>query len=75
MKLEYESYVPVSELRKFFLAEGSGIYTIYAHGAIVWRIERPDNLKESGLAGATGSDDTHHLAFLYMQINAFKHLQ
>ena len=75
VELEDEADVLVAEVGKLLLVQLSYINAVDGDVSAVGRVESADNLQESGLAGATRSDDAHHLTFVNMQVDALEHLQ
>lgn len=75
MKLENEADVAVSEIAKTFVVECREVLPVDAEGAFVGFVECADDLQESGLARAGGTDDGYYLAFGDVHGNAFEHLE
>lgn len=75
MELEDEADATVAEVAQLSLRETAHVGAVDGYGAAVGAVEGSDDLEQGGLAGTAGTDDAHHLTFIYMQVDALEHLQ
>ena len=75
MKLEDEADVLVAELAELGAAEAEDILVLYQHLSTVWLVQGSHNLQQRGLTSSAGAHDGHHLALVYLQVDATQYLQ
>ena len=75
MELEDEADVLVTELAKLGAAEAEDILPPDENLSAIGLIQRAHNLQQRGLTGSAGAHDGHHLATLYLQVDATQYLQ
>ena len=74
MELKHESDISITEVGQLFLTETChiGIVDLYRTG--IRTVQGTDNLQEGSLASTAGTDDTHNLTLVDVQVDAFQHL-
>ena len=75
MELENEADTPVAELRQLLSAKLPYVRSIYNDVATVRLVKRAYYLKKGCLAGSARTDNAHHLAFVYVQVDSLEYLQ
>ena len=75
MELKDKPQMLVTEITQFPGRQLARVNTIYHHTTCIRFVQRADNLQQRRLTGTRRTDDTHHLTFIDMEVDALQHFQ
>ncbi len=75
MKLKYKTNIFSTESGQLFATQSIHVGIAIIHISPVGRVERAEQLQQSGLAGTTRSDYSHYLAVVDCYIYTLEHLK
>ena len=75
MKLKHEANLLIAEVAQPIASQVGDVCSIDADSALVGFVERADDLQQGGFSRAAGAYNAHNLAWLNIEINAFKHFE
>jgi hypothetical protein len=70
MELKDKAYMLITEGGEFFLLQAIHQCTVNRYRTAIGHVQSSHNLQQSGLARTAGTDNTDHLPFFYLQVDA-----